>query len=103
MPVSANQFFMLYTWFLLAGLLIFALLIARFYQKFSGTHAYYHWFLVPAVLLGVAVIRYTSVGKVGGDAVGDLFSAAGGVVLIGLCGILYKLMLLGRGHPDEQR
>lgn len=100
MPVSANQFFMLYTWFLLVALLIFTLLIARFYARFSGTRAFHQWFIAPSLLLGVAVIRYTSVGRVGGDVIGDLFSAAGGIILIGLCVVLYRLMLLGRGKPE---
>ena len=102
MTLSTNQFFMLYTWFLLAVLLIVTLLIARFYQKFSGARAFYKWFIVPLLLLGVAAVRYTSVGSMGGDTAADLFSAAGGVILIALCAALYRLMLHGRGKPDER-
>jgi tellurite resistance protein TehA-like permease len=103
MTISANQFLMLYTWFLLVALLIFTLLIARFYQKFSGARVFYRWYIIPLVLLGVAVVRYTSAGSISGDIIGDLFSAAGGAILILLCLVLYRFMLYGRGKTDDQR
>jgi hypothetical protein len=100
MSLSTNQFLMLYTWFLVTALLILTLLIARFYQRFSGTRGFYAWFLVPVLLFGVAAIRYTSVGSMSGDALADVLSALGGTVLMMLCFMMYRLMLYKRGKPD---
>jgi hypothetical protein len=102
MTISANQFLMLYTWFLLVALLIFTLLIARFYQKFSGARVFYRWYIVPLLLLGIAVVRYTSAGSMSGDLIGDLASAVGGAVLIALCLVLYRFMLYRRGKSNDQ-
>ena len=92
--LSLNQFLILYLWFPLAALLFFLLLIARFYQKFSGERTFFRFFLVPVVLFGGAVVRYASIDQVIGDPVGDLLLAVAGVVLVGLCFTLYRLMIV---------
>lgn len=95
--VSLNQFLVLFTWFPLAMLLMFLLLIARFYQKFSGESTYYRLFLVPVILYGAAGARYASISRMTGDIVGDLLLAVSGFTLIGLCLYLYRQMTTGRG------
>lgn len=92
---STNQLLILYTWFALAWLLFFLLMIARFYQKFSGVRTHFRWFLAPIVLFGAAAVRYASVDRMAGDdLLGDWFSAAAGVILLVLCAILYRRMIV---------
>ena len=94
MDASAlNRFLILYTWFPLAALLFFLLLIARFYQRFSNTRTYFRLFLLPIVLFGAAAVRYGSINTLAGDPFGDLLIAAAGVLLLFLCFILYSRML----------
>jgi Trk-type K+ transport system membrane component len=95
-PLSLNQFLMLYIWFPLAALLFLLLLIARFYQRFSGDRTLYHYFVVPMVLFGAGTVRYASINRMAGDGWGDMLMAAGGVVLVVLCGLLYQRMTAGR-------
>lgn len=95
-PRSLHQVLALYTWFPLAGLIIFLLLIARFYQKFSGEPTHYRWFVLPVMLFGAAVVRYSSINQVTGDWLGDLAFAAGGLVLIGLSVALVARMITRR-------
>jgi hypothetical protein len=91
--LALNQFLMLYTWFMLTGLLFFLLLIARFYQKFSGTQTYFRLFMVPVVLFGVSAVRYASIGQVAGDPLADLTTAIAGLILLALSWVLYRHML----------
>ncbi len=83
---------MLYGWFVLAALLVFVLLIAQFYQRFSGERTYFQWFALPIVLFGVATARYTSIDQVAGDGAGDLLLTIGGTALIMLCIHLFYVM-----------
>ncbi|MBI5670034.1 MAG: hypothetical protein HZC41_18725 [Chloroflexi bacterium] len=94
--VSVSQFLTLYVWFPLAILLVFLLLIARFYQKFASEPTYFRLFGVPIVLFGAATLRYSSLDQIGGDVLADLLLAAGGVILIGLSLFLYRLMMRNR-------
>lgn len=94
--VSVSQFLTLYAWFPLAILLVFLLLIARFYQRFANEQTYFGLFLLPIVLFGAASVRYSSIDQIGGDLLADVLSAAGGIVLIGLCLLLYRLMTHNR-------
>jgi hypothetical protein len=87
---------MIYTWFPLAVLLLLLLLIARFYEKFSGKRTYFRWYVVPVILFGAAMARYASVGQLAGDRLGDVISALAGVVLLLLTVSLYRLMAAGR-------
>ena len=72
------------------------LLIARFYQSFSGDRTYYLLYLVPLMLFGLGAVRYASIDQIAGDGLGDLIFGSGGLALIGLSVHLYHLMTAGR-------
>jgi hypothetical protein len=93
---ALSQLLLLYTWFALAVVLFFLLLIARFYQKFSGERTYFRLFLVPTLLFGVAAVRYSSIDRIAHDTIGDLVLAAAGLLLAWLCIRLYRMMTAGR-------
>ncbi len=93
---ALNQFLLLYVWFALAALISIMLLIARFYQNFSGEQTYFRLYLVPLVLFGVAAVRYASLNESYGDWLGDLASGVAGALLIWLSLHLYRLMTSGR-------
>lgn len=92
---------MLYLWFPLAVILVFVLLIARFYQQFSGTRTYFRLFLLPIVLFGAAAVRYASLEVVAGDVWADVLLGIGGLVLSILCIRLYWVMM-GSGLPHSE-
>lgn len=94
--VSVSQFLTLYVWFPLAILLVFLLLIARFYQKFANEQTYFRLFGVPIVLFGAATVRYSSIDRIGGDTLADVLLGGGGIILIVLCLFLYWLMMRNR-------
>ncbi|MEQ8672324.1 MAG: hypothetical protein RLP44_15580 [Aggregatilineales bacterium] len=98
--VSINQFLTLYTWFILAALLLLMLLIARFYQQFSGERTYFWLYLVPIVCFGVAAVRYTSIERIAHDPYADFILAIGGVVLIFLSIRIYWLMIYRKRHQQ---
>ena len=100
-PLSLGQALLLYTWFPLAALLIFQLLIARFYEKFSHKRTLFRLYIVPMLLFGVGAVRYSSIDRFGGDLLGDSVVAAGGLLLLFLCAWLYWQMLYGL-HQQEQ-
>ncbi len=89
---SAHQALTVFSWFLLAVLLVLLLLIARLYQKISGKRTFFWAFAAPIMLFGVASARYAFADRVGGDPVGDVLWAVSGLLLIGLCGYLYYAM-----------
>lgn len=88
-----SQLIILYDWFLRVGLIVFLLLIARFYQRFSGEKTYFRLFLIPIVLFGIQAVRQTNFSQ---DTLGNLLSAAAGITLLGLCILLYRRMTAGR-------
>ncbi|MEZ4670529.1 MAG: hypothetical protein R3E39_21690 [Anaerolineae bacterium] len=94
--VSVTQFLTLYTWFPLAFVLVFLLLIARFYQRFSSTRTYYEWFALPLFLFGAAAMRYSSVDQLAGDWIGDVLLGGGGIMLLALSLFLYYRMTRSR-------
>jgi hypothetical protein len=94
--VSLNQVLWLYAWFPLATIIFLMLLIARFYENFSGDRTYYTFYLIPLVLFGGSAVRYASINSISGDLFGDIMSAAAGVVLITLSLFLFRLMVAGR-------
>ncbi|MFW5708932.1 MAG: hypothetical protein ACOCX5_01805 [Chloroflexota bacterium] len=96
MSLSLNQFLVLYMWFALAALLLFIVLIARFYEKFSDERTYYRLYGVPLVLFGAGVVRYASVDYILGDAFADLMFGLAGVILFLLSVRLYWLMIIQR-------
>ena len=93
-----NQLLNLYTWFLLTALLFFLMLIARFYERFSGERTHFRVFMVPAVLFGVDVVHRAAGSPLGQDWLGALLSAAAGIILTVLCLRLYRQMTVGRHH-----
>jgi hypothetical protein len=95
-PFSLNQLLILYTWFLLAAFIFLFLLIARFYQNFSGENTHFRLFIVPIILFGAAAVRYTSIKQVTRDPLADLLSAAAGFTLLVLSISLYRWMTGGR-------
>jgi len=99
--VSLNQFLVLYTWFILAALLLFVLLIARFYQNFSGERTFFQLYVVPIAFFGMASIRYTSLERIARDPVADLMLAVGGIILISLCIRLYWLMIYRKRDNNQ--
>lgn len=80
--VSLHQFLAIYTWFPLAAIFFFMLLIARFYQKFSGERMYFWYFALPIVLFGVVSVRYAGLGELTGDAFAGVIGLGAGVVLM---------------------
>ena len=89
-----SQLVILYGWFLLVGLIVFLMLIARFYQRFSGEKTYFSLYLIPMVLFGVQAVRQTNFAH---DMLGNIFAAVGGVMLLGLSLFLYRRMTAKRG------
>jgi hypothetical protein len=69
------------------------LLIARFYQKFSGEATYFWFFVLDAILFGAMFVRYASVGIVVGDLSSDALSILAGSLLIFLTLVLRFRML----------
>lgn len=94
--VSLSQFLTLYMWFPLAFVLVFLLLIARFYQRFASERTYFEWFAVPILLFGAAIMRYASVGQLAGDLAGDILLGIAGIALLLLSTFLYYRMTQNR-------
>jgi type II secretory pathway component PulF len=93
---AVNRFLAVYSWFLLAFLLLILLFIARFYQKITGENTRYLLFVVPMVLFAAASMYYASKSRVMGLATGDILLFAGGISLASLCLTLYRTMTAGR-------
>lgn len=91
--LSLHQFFALYIWFPLTVALLFLLLIARFYEKFSGVRMYFRFLLLPIVLYGASAVRYASIERVSGDGLADSLSALAGLIVLVLCGWIGHQML----------
>ena len=91
--LSLNQLLALYSWFPLAALLTFMLLIARFYEKFSGKPMYFRGYFAPIILFGAAAVRYASKDIITNDPLADLALGLGGISLLVLCGVIYWRML----------
>lgn len=90
---SLHQFLVLYTWFPLAVLLAFMLLIGRFYQKFSGEATYYWLYLLCAILFGALFVRIASAGFNVTDTITYSLSIISGSLLLFLSLILYLRMM----------
>ncbi len=89
---SFSQLLTLYSWFPLAALLFFLLLIARLYERFSGEKTRYRLFVIPIVLFGIHTVYQTN--QASGDSfIMGLLPAVGGLLLIGLCVQLYRKMM----------
>lgn len=87
----------LYNWAIVALLLVFQFLIARFYEKKSGQRSFYVFFLVPALLfLIAAVFNLVTDGDLAGNVVGDGLLFVGGAILAALSTFLFRLMMGGK-------
>jgi hypothetical protein len=94
--VSVSQFLMLYLWFPLAFVLVFLLLIARFYQRFAIERTFFEGFAVPIMLFGASVMRYASIGHIAGDLAGDALFGLAGCTLLAMSLFLYYRMTQNR-------
>jgi Ca2+/H+ antiporter len=100
-PLALGQLLSLYTWFVLAALLLITLLIARFYQQFSGEKTHFRWLVLPILLFGVVVLRYNSIDQLGGDWFADSAGGIGGVIVILYCIRLYRQMTRHTRHRNN--
>jgi hypothetical protein len=92
-----NSILVLYSWVVAAVLILFLLLIGRFYEIKFGQRSY-HWFLlIPLGCFLVAAVWYAFFAP---DFVGvfwpDVLFLVGGLSLIGICYILFRIMMGGR-------
>jgi len=88
----------LYNWGIVAVLLVFQFLIARFYEKKSGQRSYYAFFLVPALFFLAASVWYAfGANDLAGDVWGDSLLFVGGGILAALSTMLFRLMMGGKG------
>lgn len=99
--LTLSQFLMLYLWFPLAAVLVFLMLIGRFYEKFSGVRTYFRLFALPLVLSLVSAVRYASLQRVAGDLLADVALGTAGVVLMLLCLRLVQVMILQQDRDDQ--
>lgn len=91
-------------WLLVGGVVVFLLLIARFYEKkyaelyddSSRKRTFYQFYPIPLVLFLVAMVRSVQLGEVAGDVWSDLAFCVGGIILAALGDRLQRLMTGGR-------
>ena len=91
--VSLHQFLTLYSWFPLAALLLFLLLIARFYARFSDQRTYHWLYLVPMIGAGIVIVRSANMREPTQDIFIVVTSLMSGLILIVLVIRLARLML----------
>lgn len=91
--LAISQFLSLFSWFAVAALIFFVLLIARFYQKFSGQRTQFQLFAVVIVIFGITTVRNTGLRQVSGDVIADTLSFVGGGLLLYLAIQLYYRMM----------
>jgi hypothetical protein len=93
----------LYPWVLITVLVVFLILIARFYEKkyaelyrnTPGQQTYYSLFSIPLVLFLLAVGRYVLSRDFAGDVLADMALFGGGILLAALVYRLQHLMTGG--------
>jgi len=87
-----------YSWVIIAILLFFLFLIARFYERKAHQRSHYQLFLLPLVLFLLGTLRYDSLSAHDfvGDLLGDSLFFAGGVASAILGYYLLDLMTGGR-------
>ncbi len=96
--VSLHQLLVLFTWFPLAVLLSFLLLIGRFYQKFSGERTYFWFYFLCIILFGALFVRIASMNFPQSDFLADGLSLIAGSLLLFLSLLLYFRMM---NHKDN--
>jgi len=91
---TIGSILVLYSWIVVAILLLFLFLIGRFYEMQFRQRSYYRLFVLPLVLFLAGAIWYLFDTQ---DFVGmpgpDLLFLLGGVVLTGLGYTLYRIMM----------
>ena len=92
--ISINLVLMTYSWVIIAILLFFLFLIARFYERKAHQRSYYQLFLLPLIpfLLGTLRYDFLFTGNFVGDLLGDALFFAGGMTAIILGYHLLSLM-----------
>jgi len=99
--LALSQFLSLFSWFAIAALLFFLLLIARFFQKFSGEQTRYVLFGVVIIIFGISTVRYTSLHRVSGDMIADVLSFVGGILLLVITAQLYRKMMRSKNQANR--
>jgi hypothetical protein len=96
--VSINLVLMTYSWVIVAILLFFLFLIARFYERKAYQKSHYQFVLLPLTLFLLGTLRYDFlfVGNFVGNLLGDTLFFAGGVATTILGYHLLNLMTGGR-------
>ena len=96
--ISINLVLMTYSWVIIAILLFFFFLIARFYERKAHQKSHYQLFLFPLVLFLLGILRYDFLfaGNFVGDLLGDTLFFVGGVATAILGYHLLDLMTGGR-------
>ena len=96
--ISINLVLMTYSWVIIAILLLFLFLIARFYERKARQKSHYQLFLLPLVLFLLGILRYDFLfaGNFVGDLLGDTLFFVGGVATAILGYHLLDLMTGGR-------
>ena len=89
---GVNQFLLLTSWFMFAGLIFLLGLIARFYQNLANKKTYYQWYWVPIITMAMSTARYASIGQWGYDWLGDGLGALSGILVVSFCYFLYRQM-----------
>jgi len=95
---SINLVLVTYSWVIIAILLFFFFLIARFYERKARQKSHYQLFLLPLVLFLLGILRYDFLfaGNFVGDLLGDTLFFVGGVATAILGYHLLDLMTGGR-------
>ncbi|HRL12219.1 MAG TPA: hypothetical protein PKX07_10100 [Aggregatilineales bacterium] len=70
------------------------LMIARFYERFSGRRTYYRLYLVPLIAFAIGAVRYADRDRISGDLIGDSALIVGGLSLLTLSVWLYWRMVI---------
>lgn len=100
---ALHQFFILFSWFPLAAFILLLLLIARFYQRFSGEQTYFWTFIIPIVAFGVVAVRQAGSPSGQWDIIASMIAALAGLVLLGLVIHLYiRMMAHSKKTENEQ-
>jgi hypothetical protein len=96
--ISINLVLLTYSWVIIAILLFFLFLIARFYERKACQKSRYQLFLLPLALFLLGTLRYDFLfaGNFVGDLFGDILFFAGGVATAILGYHLLNLMTGGR-------
>lgn len=90
--LSLYQALTIYAWFPLAFTLAVLMLIARFYERFSGKYTFWPLYAVPVLGYAAAHVREAALGAPG-DVFADVMQAVSGVVLL-LLTLRLSLMML---------